>query len=69
MASAKRLSEFAKQAERALQLAVADAIEEHRRAGKPVVVARKGHPVLVEAEKVRTVRESRAVYRTKKPKK
>ena len=64
-----RPSGFAKQAERALQLAVADAIEEHRRAGKPVVVARMGRPVLIRAEEVRTVREKRAVYRSRKPRK
>ena len=69
MAKTSRLTNFAREAERALQLAVADAIEEHRRAGKSVVVARKGRPVLVEAENVRTVREKRAVYRTKRPKK
>ena len=60
----KRLSKFAKEAERSLQLAVADAIEDHRRAGKPVVVARMGRPVLVRAEEIRTVRETSPVHDT-----
>jgi hypothetical protein len=53
---------FAADAERALQEAVADAIEEHRRAGKPIVVARDGKPVKVDPKTVRTVREERAEY-------
>ena len=53
---------FAADAERALQEAVADAIEEHRRAGKPIVVARDGKPVKVDPRTVRTVREERAKY-------
>jgi hypothetical protein len=54
--------DFASKAERALQEAVADAIEEHRRAGKPIVVARDGKPVRVDPNTVRTVREERAQY-------
>ena len=54
--------QFAADAERALQEAVADAIEEHRRAGKPIVVARDGKPVKVDPKTVRTVREERAEY-------
>ena len=54
--------DFATKAERALQEAVADAIEEHRRAGKPIVVARDGKPVKVDPKTVRTVREERAEY-------
>ena len=50
-------SDFAKQAERALQEAVDDAIEEHRRAGKPIVVARDGKPVSVDPNTVQTARE------------
>jgi len=53
---------FAADAERALQEAVADAIEEHRRAGKSIVVARDGKPVRVDPNTVRTVREERAEY-------
>jgi hypothetical protein len=55
---------FATDAEHALQEAVADAIEEHRRAGKPIVVARDGKPVRVDPNTVRTVREERAEYGT-----
>lgn len=55
-------TEFARRAERALQEAVADAIEEHRRAGKPIVVARDGKPVEVDPNTVKTVREHRADY-------
>ena len=53
---------FAKNAERALQDAVADVIEEHRKAGKTIVVARDGKPVKVDPDTVRTVREDRAPY-------
>jgi hypothetical protein len=53
---------FAADAERALQEAVADAIEEHRRMGKPIVLARDGKPVKVDPHTVRTVREVRAAY-------
>lgn len=55
-------TEFARKAERALQEAVADAIEEHRRAGRPIVVERDGKPVDVDPNTVRTVREHRAEY-------
>ena len=56
------LSKHGQESERALQEAVADAIEEHRRAGKPIVVARDGKPVRVDPNTVRTVREERAEY-------
>lgn len=56
--------DFAAKAERALQEAVADAIEEHRRTGKPIVVARDGKPVRVDPNTVKTVREEQAEYRT-----
>lgn len=56
------LSKHGQEIERALQEAVADAIEEHRRAGKPIVVARDGKPVRVDPNTVRTVREERAEY-------
>jgi len=55
-------SGFAKQAERALQNAVADAIEAHRRAGTKIVVARDGKPVEVDPNTVMTVREKPAEY-------
>ncbi len=58
------LSEHGKQIERALQEAVADAIEAHRRAGKPIVVARDGKPVIVDPNTVKTVREESAEYST-----
>lgn len=61
------LSKFAREAERALQLAVADAIEAHRRAAKPVVVARAGRPVLIDAANIKTVRDSRPGYKTSAP--
>lgn len=54
--------DFAAEAEHALQEAVADAIEDHRRAGKPIVVARDGKPVKVDPNTVQTVREERAKY-------
>lgn len=58
----KDLSKHGQYIERALQEAVADAIEEHRRAGRPIVVARDGKPVRVDPNTVRTVREERAEY-------
>lgn len=62
----KELSPHGKEIERALQEGVAEAIEEHRRAGKPIVVARDGKPVLLDPNIVRTVREERPEYRTKR---
>jgi sulfur carrier protein ThiS len=60
--NSKNLSKHGQEIERALQEAVADAIEEHRRTGKPIVVARDGKPVKVDPKTVRTVREERAEY-------
>jgi hypothetical protein len=60
--SINKTDTFAADAERALQEAVADVIEQHRRAGKPIVVARNGKPVKVDPNTVRTVREERADY-------
>jgi hypothetical protein len=60
----KEISSHGKEIGRALQEAVADAIEEHRRAGKPIVVARDGKPVRIDPNTVRTVREERAHYGT-----
>ena len=57
--------DFAAKAEHALQEAVADTIEEHRRAGRPIVVARDGKPVKVDPNTVRTVREEREEYVTR----
>lgn len=54
--------EFAKKAEHALQDAVGDAIEQHRKAGKSIVVARDGKPTRVDPSTVKTVREQRAEY-------
>ncbi len=39
---------------------MADAIEEHRKAGKPIVIAHDGKPVKVNTNTVQTVREERA---------
>ena len=55
--------DFAVKAVRALQDAVADVIEEHRRNNRPIVVAREGKPVRVDPSSVRTVREQSATYR------
>jgi hypothetical protein len=62
----KDLSPHGKQIERALQEGVAEAIEEHRRAGRPIVVARDGKPVTLDPDAVRTVREERATYDVKR---
>ena len=56
------LSGHGRKIEHALQEAVADAIEEHRKAGKSIIVARDGKPVKVDPNTVRTVREERAAY-------
>ena len=58
----ENLSKHGREIEIALQEAVADVIEEHRRAGKSIVVARDGKPVKVDPNTVRTVREERAAY-------
>ncbi len=65
----EKLSKHGQEIEQALQEAVADAIEDHRRAGKPIVVARDGKPVRVDPNSVRTVREQRAEYGEEKRKK
>jgi hypothetical protein len=59
------LSAHGRKIQRALQEAVADAIEEHRKAGKPIVIARDGKPVTVDPNTVRTVREEPAAYGSK----
>ena len=56
------VSAHGKEIQRALQESVADAIEEHRRSGKPIVVARDGKPVRVDPNTVRTVRENSPDY-------
>ncbi len=58
----KEISDHGKQIEYALQNAVADAIEGHRRSGKSIVVARDGKPVDVDPNTVLTVREEQAEY-------
>lgn len=58
----KGLSKHGQEIEHALQEAVAEAIEAHRRAGSPIVVARDGKPARVDPNTVRTVREERAEY-------
>ena len=60
------VSAHGKEIQRALQEAVADAIEEHRRSGKPIVVARDGKPVRVDPNTVRTVRENPPDYGAEK---
>ena len=59
----KELSLHGRKIERALQEGIAEAIEEHRRAGRPIVVARDGKPVSLDPHAVRTVREEPAIYR------
>ncbi len=56
--------DFAANAVRALQDAVADVIEEHRHNNRQIVVARDGKPVRVDPHSVRTVREHPAAYGT-----
>jgi hypothetical protein len=56
------MSERGKQAERALREAVAAAVDQHRNAGRPVVVNQNGKPVLVDPRVVRTVRERPEPY-------
>ena len=63
MKAKPEMSKHGQEIERALQEAVADAVEEHRRAGRPIVIQKNGKPVLVDAHKVKTVREHRAEYR------
>ena len=53
--------DFASKAVRALQDAVADVIEEHRRNNRQIVVARDGKPVRIDPYTVRTVREQTRV--------
>jgi len=58
----KPKDDFAANAVRALQDAVADVIEEHRRNNRQIVVARDGKPVRIDPYSVRTVREQPASY-------
>ena len=53
---------FAVRALRALREAVAEAIEEHRRAGRPIVVSRRRKPVAADAGDILAVREPGAKY-------
>ena len=55
-----------RKAERALQQAVAQVIEENRKLGLPVAVMRRGKAVLIPAEEALSlVREERAKYGAK----
>lgn len=62
MKEKRKMSKHGQEAERALQEAVADAIEEHRRSGNPIVVQRDGKLTVIDARKVRTVREEKTEY-------
>lgn len=66
MKEERELTEHGLRAERALQEAIADAVEEHRRTGIPVVVQQNGEAVLVDPREVQTVRERRATYRSER---
>jgi hypothetical protein len=66
MKTSKKPTKAGQKAENALKKAVAGAIKEHRRLGLPIAVMRNGKAVYVGAdEKVTTLRESKAVFRTK----
>ena len=62
----KELSLHGRKIERALQEGIAEAIEEHRRAGRFIVVARDGKPVSLDPHAVRTVREARASHQPRR---
>ena len=66
MKASKKPSKEGRRAEKALKMAVAGVIKEHRRLGLPIAVMRNGKAVYVSTEeKVSAVREPKAVYRTK----
>lgn len=48
----RRASPFARQVEKAMRVAVAQTIEEHRRSGDPIVVWEKGRVVKVPAKRI-----------------
>ena len=56
------------QAEKALQIAVAEVIEDHKRTGDPLVIWRNGRVAKVPAEELE-VREPAAEYTSSKKKK
>jgi hypothetical protein len=58
--------ELVAKARQALKEAVADAIEDHRQTGDPIVVWKDGKVVEVPAEQL-SARESHAEYAAKKP--
>ena len=59
-------SKEGRRAERALKIAVAGVIEEHRRLGLPIAVMRNGKAVYVSAEnKVSLPREPKTTYQAK----
>ena len=67
MKISKKPTQEGRRAEKALKMAVAGVIEEHRRLGLPIAVMRNGKAVYVSAEdKVTTVREPKAAYRNKR---
>jgi hypothetical protein len=58
-----KLSKRGEMAERALREAVADAVEEHRRTGTPLIVQRNGRIVKIDPRKMTPV-EKRKTART-----
>ena len=59
-------SKEGRRAEKALKMAVAGVIAEHKRLGLPIAVMRNGKAVYVSAEdKISVVREPKVVYRNK----
>lgn len=49
---ARRLPAFARKAEKALKIAVLKTIEDHRRAGQPIVVWEKGRVTKIPASRI-----------------
>lgn len=67
MKVSKKPSKEGLRAEKALKMAVAGVIEEHRRLGFPIAVMRNGKAVYVSVEnKATTVRETKGTYRAKR---
>ena len=56
---------LARKAWAAMQKAVAEIVEEHRRDGRPLAVWQNGKAVLVSAGKPAVVREKPSTYRTR----
>ncbi len=68
MKNSSKLS-LTQKATRALEEAVAQVIEDHRRRGKPLAVWRDGKAVWIPASEAATLRESSPAYRTRSRKK